>query len=189
MRTTLSLDDDVFAVARQRAQRERTSLGEAVSRYVRELKDGKHEGRHLTCAKEAWAREITEEDMYLRFFKLALLGSSATFIDAIAAARPVSADIGAPISDGMRKARRVSPARIKEGLREIAPGAVVAEHLVAARLLDHGSQGPGAGNLHLEDAVIALGPLLQRVEVLGQQRASASVVDSRSVGQSPPGRL
>jgi hypothetical protein len=36
MRSTFSLDDDVFAVARQRAQRERISLGEAVSRYVRE---------------------------------------------------------------------------------------------------------------------------------------------------------
>lgn len=36
MRTTISLDDDVFAVARQRAQRERISLGEAVSRYVRD---------------------------------------------------------------------------------------------------------------------------------------------------------
>ena len=36
MRTTLSLDDDVFAVVRLRAQRERTSLGEAVSRYVRD---------------------------------------------------------------------------------------------------------------------------------------------------------
>lgn len=36
MRTTLALDDDVFALARQRAQRERISLGEAVSRYVRE---------------------------------------------------------------------------------------------------------------------------------------------------------
>ena len=36
MRTTLSLDDDVFAVARQRAQRERISMGEAVSRYVRD---------------------------------------------------------------------------------------------------------------------------------------------------------
>ena len=35
MRTTLSLDDDVFAVARQCAQRERTSLSESVSRYVR----------------------------------------------------------------------------------------------------------------------------------------------------------
>ena len=36
MRTTLSLDDDVFSAARQRAQRERTSSGEAVSRYVRD---------------------------------------------------------------------------------------------------------------------------------------------------------
>ena len=36
MRTTLTLDDDVFAVARQRAQREHIALGEAVSRYVRD---------------------------------------------------------------------------------------------------------------------------------------------------------
>lgn len=36
MRTTLNLDDDVFAVARLRAQRERVTLGEAVSRYVRD---------------------------------------------------------------------------------------------------------------------------------------------------------
>jgi hypothetical protein len=36
MRTTLTLDEDVFAAARQRAQRERISLGEAVSRYVRD---------------------------------------------------------------------------------------------------------------------------------------------------------
>ena len=35
MRTTLSLDDDVFAVARERARRERISIGEAVSRYLR----------------------------------------------------------------------------------------------------------------------------------------------------------
>ncbi len=36
MRTTLALDDDVFSVARQRAQRERISMGEAVSRFIRE---------------------------------------------------------------------------------------------------------------------------------------------------------
>jgi hypothetical protein len=36
MRTTLTLDDDVFAVVRQGAQRERIPLGEAVSRYVRD---------------------------------------------------------------------------------------------------------------------------------------------------------
>lgn len=36
MRTTLALDDDVVSLARARAQRERISMGEAVSRYVRE---------------------------------------------------------------------------------------------------------------------------------------------------------
>ena len=36
MRTTLSLDDDLIAIARQRAQRERIFLGEAVSRYIRD---------------------------------------------------------------------------------------------------------------------------------------------------------
>ena len=36
MRTTLAIDDDVFSIARQRAQRENISMGEAISRYVRE---------------------------------------------------------------------------------------------------------------------------------------------------------
>ncbi len=36
MRTTLSLDDDVFAFARAHAQRERISIGAAVSLLVRE---------------------------------------------------------------------------------------------------------------------------------------------------------
>ncbi|MBU6257260.1 MAG: hypothetical protein KGL18_05875 [Burkholderiales bacterium] len=36
MRTTLALDDDVFAFARAHAQRERISLGEAVSRLARQ---------------------------------------------------------------------------------------------------------------------------------------------------------
>lgn len=36
MRTTLAIDDDVFAYARAHAQRERISLGEAVSRLARQ---------------------------------------------------------------------------------------------------------------------------------------------------------
>lgn len=35
MRTTLSIDDDVFAHVRAHAQRDRVSIGEAVSRLVR----------------------------------------------------------------------------------------------------------------------------------------------------------
>lgn len=36
MRTTLALDDDVFAYARAHAQRERITLGEAISRLARQ---------------------------------------------------------------------------------------------------------------------------------------------------------
>ena len=36
MRTTLAIDDDVFAFARQHAQRERISIGEALSKLARE---------------------------------------------------------------------------------------------------------------------------------------------------------
>jgi hypothetical protein len=36
MRTTLAIDDDVFSYARAHAQRERISLGEAVSRLARQ---------------------------------------------------------------------------------------------------------------------------------------------------------
>ena len=36
MRTTLSLDDDVFAFARSEAQRQRISIGEAISRLARD---------------------------------------------------------------------------------------------------------------------------------------------------------
>ena len=36
MRTTLSLDDDVFSFARSHAQREHISIGEAISRLARD---------------------------------------------------------------------------------------------------------------------------------------------------------
>jgi hypothetical protein len=36
MRTTLALDDDVFALARQKAQRDHVSLGAAVSELMRQ---------------------------------------------------------------------------------------------------------------------------------------------------------
>jgi hypothetical protein len=36
MRTTLALDDDVFSFAKAHAQRERISIGEALSRLARE---------------------------------------------------------------------------------------------------------------------------------------------------------
>ncbi len=62
-------------------------------------------------------------------------------------------------------------------LGQVAAGAGVAEHPVAARLLDGGGQGPRAGHLDLERAGVVLGLLLEPVEVLGEQAARAAVVD------------
>ena len=73
----------------------------------------------------------------------------------------------------------MDPHALGQRLRELAAGAVVAEHLVAARLLDGGGQRPRAGDLRLERAGVALRLLLDRVEVLGEQRAGAAVVDAR----------
>ncbi len=87
-----------------------------VSRYVRELKMGKHEGRHLACRDEPWVREINDEDMYLRFYKLSLLASSANFIDGIAAAHPMNAHVAPPPSD-MKKAQ----IEVGKGLASVAP--------------------------------------------------------------------
>ena len=76
-----------------------------------------------------------------------------------------------------------------ERLRQLASSAVVGEHLVAARLLDGRGERPRAGHLDLERSLEVLGLLLQRVEVLGEQRAGPPVVDAGSVGEPPAGRL
>ena len=72
---------------------------------------------------------------------------------------------------------------------QLAAGAVVGEHPVAAGPLDGGGQRPRAGDLDLERAGVALGVLLDGVEVLGQQRPRPAVVDAGRVGQPPAGRL
>ena len=64
-------------------------------------------------------------------------------------------------------------------LGELAPGAEVGEHLVAARPLDGRRQRPRSGDLDLERAGVPLRLLLQPVEVLGEQAAGPAVVDAR----------
>jgi hypothetical protein len=76
-----------------------------------------------------------------------------------------------------------------QGLAELAAGAVVAEHLVAARLLDGRGQGPRSDHLDLEAAGVAVGVLLEAVEVLREEAAGPAVVDPGGVREPPAGRL
>jgi acyl-homoserine-lactone acylase len=105
-----------------------------VSRYVRELQGGGHEGRHGACRGEAWVREITDEDLYLRYYKLNLVASTGAFIDAVAAARPPTAK-RAPAPQSARPPAPPVPsaAAVKEGLAQVAP------KLIARRDGDIGS--------------------------------------------------
>lgn len=92
-----------------------------VSRYVRELKEGKDAGRHIDCRNEGWLREINDEDMYFRFYKLSLLASSANFIDGIAAGQPVMMSKAPPPSEWRSSQEQKDVAELREGLTKIAP--------------------------------------------------------------------
>ncbi len=61
------------------------------NRYVRELRAGQHPGRHASCADAEWIGPITEDDIYRRYYRLALIASSSVFVEGIASAEPPSA--------------------------------------------------------------------------------------------------
>jgi len=66
------------------------------NRYIRELKAGGHAGRHAACRDAAWLFEINADDMYRRYFRLALIASSSVFINEIATAKPLIPPPGVP---------------------------------------------------------------------------------------------
>ncbi len=58
------------------------------NRYIAEIKAGDHAGRHAACRDLDWVQPITEDDMYRRYFRLALIASSSVFVNEIANAAP-----------------------------------------------------------------------------------------------------
>ena len=74
-------------------------------------------------------------------------------------------------------------------LRQLAAGAEVGEHLVAARPLDGRGQRPRSGDLDLERAGVPCACSSSAVEVLREQAAGPAVVDARgaSVSRQPAG--
>lgn len=60
------------------------------NRYVRELRQGMHPGRHASCRDAEWIGPISEDDMYRRYFRLALIASSSVFVSFIANTAPPS---------------------------------------------------------------------------------------------------
>lgn len=100
----LNIDSDFFfrdlapdtLVARLRADQpahlSQLAAGYAAgfSRYVREIRQGAHAGRHLECRTAPWLSEITDSDLYRRMYALSLTGGTLSFVTSIANARPGS---------------------------------------------------------------------------------------------------
>jgi acyl-homoserine-lactone acylase len=122
-----------------------------VSRYVRELKAGKFEGRHASCRNEAWVREIDETDLYYRYAKLVLIASSANFLDAIFAARPTSALVGPPVpadTGSKGQGKGFDAAAVKEGFERIAPKFFALRRgEVGSNMYAFGSEVTGGGGI------------------------------------------
>jgi acyl-homoserine-lactone acylase len=91
------LSADTAAVERQKngtvPQFKQLTQGfvEGYNRYIRELKAGQHPGRHMACRNGDWLFEINADDMYRRYYRLAVIASSSVFINEIANAKPAAA--------------------------------------------------------------------------------------------------
>src|SRR5690606_35843900 len=58
------------------------------NRYVREILDDGHAGRHADCRNQPWLAEISEDDLMRRLIALNLSASSANWVEEIASAQP-----------------------------------------------------------------------------------------------------
>jgi acyl-homoserine-lactone acylase len=85
------------------------------NRYIRELKAGNHPGRHAACADADWLFEISDDDMYRRYLRLALIASSSVFIKEIANAAPLLAvaKTAEPDVDSKRAAIEADPGPLR----------------------------------------------------------------------------
>lgn len=72
------------------------------NRYLEEIQAGEHPGRHLACRDADWLLPLEDDDMYRRYFRLAVLASSSVFIEGIAtAAPPALPDLNLPVAEDL----------------------------------------------------------------------------------------
>ena len=71
------------------------------NRYVREIQEGQHAGRHATCRDQQWLTSVTADDLMRRLIALNLAASSANWVEEITSAQPPGA---AAATQRMRRA-------------------------------------------------------------------------------------
>jgi acyl-homoserine-lactone acylase len=91
---------------RSEAQQLTTGYVAGFNRYITELQAGQHPGEQTACANQPWLTTISEDDMYRRYIRLALLASSEALITEIATAAPPASGAAAPSDAEMAAALR-----------------------------------------------------------------------------------
>ncbi len=72
------------------------------NRYLEEIRSGEHSGRHQACRDADWLLPMEDDDMYRRYFRLAVLASSSVFVEGIAtAAPPALPDLNLPVAEDL----------------------------------------------------------------------------------------
>jgi len=87
------------------------------SRYVREIKDGEHVGRHAECRSADWLETIDEDDVLRRLIALNLAASSANWVTAISGAQPPAATVTA-LAAPLAPSDELTPDRFALGREE-----------------------------------------------------------------------
>ena len=108
------------------------------NRYVREIQDGQHPGRHADCRDQEWLATVTEDDLMRRLVGLNLAASSANWLEEIASAQPPA--IGAA---GMRSRALGTPRELNIDPDRFKLGR---EHGVGSNTFAFGSDTTESGN-------------------------------------------
>ncbi len=108
------------------------------NRYLRELKNGEHPGRHEACRDAAWLTEIDSDDLYRRYFRLSILASSSVFVNEIATAAPPSPS-NPPLAVSAAAVAALDPAAMP----------LAAENPFASNMYALGAQATGGESLLL----------------------------------------
>lgn len=90
------------------------------NKYVKEIQDNQHAGRHADCRSEEWLATINEDDLMRRLVSLNLAASSANWVKEIASAQPPATNsrmMRSITSDGPLELE-VEPDRFKLGREE-----------------------------------------------------------------------
>lgn len=90
------------------------------NKYVNEIQDNQHPGRHADCRNQEWLSAITEEDLMRRLVSLNLAASSANWVEEIASAQPpaVNARMMRRSINSSPQELELNPERFKLGRKE-----------------------------------------------------------------------